>query len=351
MKKSVFLAVIILLTLTMSVSAFAEAEVPERAKGILGDITEENALDLGFVLKGLGERMAAEISKPIKAALKNGTAVLACAIFASLGETVTLKKTELDAAKLAGVLGITVTAGVGITSIIGSLGEFIADLRVYSAALLPTVASAAAAAGSPIAASGSYAASTLFMNAVLTATERIIMPLIMTFVAIAAASAAFGGSLRGVILLINKAIRWLLIGIAGAFTAYLGTSNVISKAADEAAVKAARTALSTLVPVVGRTISDASEAVASGFGIVKNTAGVFGIIVMLALSYGPIVSAGTNYIAFKIASALSETVAGPEITRLISDIGTAIGYATAAAAVSALVFFISITSFIGMVAP
>ena len=340
--------VLFLLCFFLTPQAYAE-EVPDSARPILGDIESGDVLDPAAALRSMGQRMLDGLTEPLAQAMKNASAVLICAVLASLGDVLSLGKTGSGAARLAGVLGITAAAGSGIGGIIGSLAALISDIRAYSAALLPTVASAAAASGAPASASANLAMATLCMNAVLAAAEKFIIPLITVMVAVATASAAFDGALRGVFDMLSRIARWLVIGLSTAFTAAIGVTKVISAAADEAAVKAARAALTTLVPVVGRTISDASEAVAGSFAIVKNTSGVFGILVVIALAYTPIVSAAANYLGYKIASSLAQIVAGQEITRLISDIGTAIGYAAATAAVSALALFIGVAGFIGTV--
>lgn len=329
--------------------AASAAEIPEAAEPILGGVTREDLLDPAALLREVAGRMKSAAEEPLRQALKNAAAVLSCALFASLGETVSLGRGGSDAARLAGVLGITATAAAGIGSIIGSLGALVTDLRAYCAALLPTVASAAAASGMPASAAANSAVSSLFITAVLTASEKIVMPMISAMTAVAAASAAFDGALKGVFGMLSKIVKWLLIGLAAAFAASAGFTRVISSAADEAAVKAARTALSTLVPVVGRTVADASEAVAGSFAIVRNTAGAFGLLVAAALAYTPFVSAAANYLFYKLAASLSEIVAAPEITKLISDLGTAIGYAAAAAAVSVLAVFVAAAGFIGAV--
>lgn len=349
MKKVVFALTFILLTALLPITALA-AEVPERAEEILGGITEEMALDFSGAVADMWERMKNAAAEPFRAALKNGAAVLSCAIFSSVGENALRKTPELSAPRLAGVLGVTVITSVGINSIIGELCLLISDIRAYSAALLPTIASAAAASGCAVSASSTLATSTLVINLILAAVEKLIVPAIMVYVAVSAASAAFGGQLRGVLALLGKLISWLLIAASAGFSAYLGAQNVVTASADAAAVKAAKTAISSLVPVVGRTISDVSESVAGGFVIVKNTAGAFGILVLIALAYGPVLTAAANYLCYKLAAALSETVAAPELTRLISDIGTAIGFAAAAASVAALALFISVAAFLGMAA-
>lgn len=339
---------LIILCFFLAPCASAE-EIPDAARPIIGDIEAGDVLDPESVLRSIGQRMLDGLTEPIARAMKNASAVLICAVLASLGDTVSLGRSGAGAAKIAGVLGITAAAGSGVGGIIGSLAELCADIRAYSSALLPTVASAAAASGAPASASANLAAATLCINVVLAAAERFIIPLISVLVAVATASAAFDGALRGVFEMLSRTARWLIIGLSTAFTAAIGFTKIVSGAADEAAVKAARTALSTLVPVVGRTISDASEAVAGSFAVLKNTTGVFGILVILALAYTPLVTAAANYLGYKLASSLAQIVAGPEITRLISDIGTAIGYAAATAAVSALALFICVAGFMGTV--
>ena len=68
-----------------------------------------------------------------------------------------------------------------------------------------------------------------------------------------------------------------------AFTGYIGFTGVVSGTTDAMAMKAAKLTISGAVPVVGGILSDASEAVLVSAGIMKNAAGVYGILAVLAI--------------------------------------------------------------------
>ena len=325
-KSAIALAALVLLTLTATVRAEGLNDVvsaaPEAAREAAAEI-ESGSFDLGAILGDI-----------VKNALFGGEDL--CAAFTGEGGGV-------NASRLAGTLAVAAAAMGGVGSMIGSCERAIDDLCAFSAALLPTLATASAATGTAASSAANLAAASLFMALMSSLTKNVIVPLIYAFVAASAASAAFGGMISSAVKLLKWAINTLLIVISTAFTLYLTITGVISSRVDAAAVKLTRTAIGNLVPVVGRIIADASESVAAGFDTLRSAAGVIGMIAIIAIAAGPVIKAAANHLAFKAAAALSEPIAGKEISSLIGDIGTAMGFSMGTVGLCSAMLIISVT--------
>ena len=76
------------------------------------------------------------------------------------------------------------------------------------------------------------------------------------------------------------------------FTGYMAITGVISGTADAAAVKVTKMAISGAVPVVGGMLSNATETVLAGAAAVRATAGVLGLLAILAITAAPFFEAG-----------------------------------------------------------
>ena len=77
---------------------------------------------------------------------------------------------------------------------------------------------------------------------------------------------------------LKKLISWLLCGAVTAFTLYLSVSGVLTGSADRAAVKAAQTAVSGAVPVVGSILAESAEMVLSAAHSLRAAIGAAGVL-------------------------------------------------------------------------
>ena len=284
----------------------------------------------------------------VRKALRSGilllTIVLLCAladgVYSGIGGGATV-----DVVSLVGALAITAVAVADAHSLIGMGREALDHMELFSKALLPTITAAAAASGSPGGAVARQVATMLFSDVLMTLITRLLMPLVYAYIAASVAYAAVGneGLKR-----IAGALKWVVTSILTAvllvFTGYLTVSGVIAGSADAVTVKAAKFAMSGLVPVVGGILSDAAETVLAGAGILKNAVGVFGMLVVLCMCIAPFLQLGIHYLAYKLTSALSATVSGGRVAGLIDSIGGAFGLVLGMTGSCALLLIISMVS-------
>lgn len=84
--------------------------------------------------------------------------------------------------------------------------------------------------------------------------------------------------------MVKNVVSWSLKTILTVFTTYMTVTGVVSGTTDAAALKATKVTISSVVPVVGGILSDASEAVLVSAGLMKNAAGIYGILAVLRYS-------------------------------------------------------------------
>ena len=105
--------------------------------------------------------------------------------------------------------------------------------------------------------------------------------------------------------------------------------------------KAAKATLSGAVPVVGGIISDASESVLAAAGVLKSSAGVFGMLAVIAIALAPFVRIAVEYLAMRLTAAVGGAFGSPAHTQLLSAVSTAMGYLLAMTGSCALMALIS----------
>lgn len=151
--------------------------------------------------------------------------------------------------------------------------------------------------------------------------------------------------------LLKKIITWVLSGLLTLFTAYLTISGAVAGAADAQAVKLAKTAVSTAVPVVGGILSEAAESVLAGAGLLRGMLGTFGALAVLGSCLLPFLRLGCQYLLYQCASLVAATAGPKKLTKLLAMLGDAFGLVLAMTAASALLLIISIVSSLTAVAP
>ena len=322
-----------------------ERSLPERAAEALGDLTAEDAtLEGGLerLWKYLGGRFHAELA----GVLRPVAAVTAVTLLTLTARTLLPEKEGFDCVSFAGCTAVAVVALRDIGSEFALGLRTLTELADISHALLPTLTAAATAAGAPTSAGAKYAASALFSDLLLTAANDIIMPLICAYTAASCVTAALGGGLDGPLRFTKWSAKTLMKALVLCFTGYLSLTGVLSSGADAAAVKAAKSALSTLLPVVGKTVADASDALVAGAGLLRNSIGVFGLLAALGVLALPVLRLALRYLLYRAAAALLSMAAGGRIGKLIDAIGTAYGMVLGLVGAAAVILFLSVFSLI-----
>lgn len=188
-------------------------------------------------------------------------------------------------------------------------------------------------------------------SCVLLLAVTLLIPLCYAFVAANVAWAALGNDgLKRIGGLLKWLITILLSVVLLAFVGYLNLSGVISGGADAATVKAAKFTISNMVPVVGGVISDTAETLLAGASVLRNAAGVFGMLAVIGICVVPFLNLGVHYLMYKCTAALAATVsADGRITGLIEALGTAFGLILAMTASCAVLLVVAMVSTVSAV--
>ena len=183
--------------------------------------------------------------------------------------------------------------------------ETIRELEDYGKLLLPIMTTAMASSGGTTSSAAIYSGTTIFSTLLATAISKIFIPLLYVYLALCIANRTIGAEILSSFQKFNKwLMTWLLKLILYVFTGYIAVSGVVSGSTDAMSVKATKITVSGMIPVVGNIISDASEAILVGAGVMKNAAGIYGIFSFLAICIGPILKILVQSLILKITSAL-----------------------------------------------
>jgi stage III sporulation protein AE len=314
------------------------------------DWTQTPDLDGG--LSALLETGTQSLHGVVKKALRSGVLLLTIVFLSALadGAAACGTKRVQTAAPLAAALAITAVSAADANTLIGLGREVMEEMETFSKVLLPTMAAATAASGSPGGAAARQLAAMLFSDVLMTLINRTLLPLVYAYLAACTAYAAIGNEgLKRLASTLKWVVTTLLTGVLVAFVGYLTVSGVIAGTADAATLKAAKLTVSSVVPVVGGILSDAAETVLAGAGILKNTVGVFGMLTVLGMCLLPFLQLGVHYLIYKVTAALSATVAQGRVAGLIDSIGGAFGLVLGMVGACVLLLLISMISAVCLV--
>lgn len=224
--------------------------------------------------------------------------------------------------------------------------DTVTQLSEYGKLLLPVMAGALAAQGGVTSAAALYTGTAVFDAVLSGLISNVLVYGIYLFLALALGCGALEDPmLKKLRSGVKWAAAWCLKTILYVYTGYISITGVISGTTDAGALKAAKLTISGLVPVVGGILSDASEAVLVGAGTVKNAAGIYGMLAVIAVWIGPFLRIGAHYLVLKALGAVCEVFGIKAITELIGDFSTAMGLLLAMTGAVCLMLLISTICF------
>ncbi len=321
MRKIVILLILISFML-VSVSAmdFSPPEVPDTGEMYMPEDTESFAEGLWYVIRSAFDQLLPELSVSAQACFK----IVAVMLVISLVSFFPSVNTN--------VIGIAGTIFIGVILLEPShtfiqLGtQTVAQMNEYNKLLLPVLTGALAAQGGATTSAALYAGTAFFSTLLSTAVNSIIVPMLYAYLCLILVKAAVKETVIGNFCSsIKWLISWGLKIILYVFTAFIGITGVVSGSADASAVKIAKLAISGMVPVVGSIISEASESILVSAGVMKNAAGIYGILAIIAVFIGPFLKIGAQYLMLKITGSLCKIFGPKSAGELLMEFSEGLG--------------------------
>lgn len=264
-----------------------------------------------------------EAMMEFRQALKTGLSVFCCSLLTAI-----MLGAGCSAAVAEAVGAVCISAMMLQRSgaLVGLAVQTVSEVSEYSKLLFPVMAAAASARGAVTSASAiSIGTSmlTAFLNSFL---RRMMVPAIYLFLTASVANCALGtNSLKQIRDTIRKFSAWFLKAVLTGFLTYMSITGAVAGSADKTALKAAKAAISTVVPVIGKTLADASEALLLSADIARNSIGIYGIFAFFGICILPFARIGAHYLVLKGIAALCSIVGSKRQTALVDDFAEAMG--------------------------
>ena len=337
MRKSVILLLILLMVVTpVRAVEYTAPEVPENASWLMETPSDSFSEGLYNILKKAIPVLHPVFAEAMRTCLAVICAVLAVSVMDNFS-IVDQKAVNMASAVLVGLILLRCT-----DTMISLGADTVDEISEYGKLFLPVITAATAAQGGGGTSAALYAGTAFFDSLLSSVISKLLIPILYIYLCLCIAAGALGErvlhKLKG---LAKQIITWVCKTVLYVFTGYLSITGVVSGTTDAAALKAAKLAISGCIPVVGSILSDASESILVSAGIMKNAAGIYGILAFIAISILPFLKISVYFLLFKITAAICEVFGNKESTGLIKDFSTSFGFLLAMTGTVCLLFLIS----------
>ena len=318
-----------------------ERSAPDEAQAIFGAATIDDYSDVPAMLEKLWTSITGQSHDLLFSALRSGAQIIAVSFLAAI----CCSLAESETVSLAGVLAVSFVAMNRISSCAAVGKEALHSLGDYSHVLLPCLCTASAASGCVTSAGAKYAASILVLDGVISVCVNCVMPFLNVYAGVILAGQVTNHPLlQSVGGLLKLGVKWSLILITTVFTLYLSVTGLLTGTVDAAAAKAAKTAMSAAIPVVGGILSDASSALLSGAKMLCAGIGVMGMLAVLAVCLIPYLTLGSHYLVFQISGSAVMSFCDKRIGSVIKELGSVYGFLLGMVGCVSIMLFVSVIS-------
>lgn len=339
MKKLIIvLCMIAVLSFQVSAADFVAPEAP-------GDVQELLPYEEGTFAEGIWHIVRtgfAALNPKLTKCLQICSRILAVSLLLSLVKTLP----QAESITLVGRITVMCILLEPTDALIRQASDTIVQMAEYGQLLLPVMTGVLAAQGGGGTASALYAGTAFFTAILGRLISNALIPLVYIYLSLTLAASvtkdeALQKFSKWIIQISSKGLRIALY----VFTGYLTISGVVSGAADQMAIKAAKLTISTMIPVVGNIISDASESILVSAGIAKGAIGIYGLWTIIAIGITPMISIGAQYLTLKLTGAASSLLSCKAIGDCVDDFSSAMGLLLAMTGSMCLLIMISTICF------
>ena len=229
---------------------------------------------------------------------------------------------------------------------IESTVSYFHTLNTFTSASIPLMGSLYVMGGNAAAAVATSAGLSLFMTLLEEVVGRSIVPFCGICLALSLIGACDGAPrLGGVLASLKKNYTLLLSFLMMLLLAMLSAQTVLGASQDTLAMRSAKFAAGSLIPVVGGSVAELLRSVSAGVGYMRSAVGICGVLLLILLMLPTLVELLLARTAWQICSFFAELLGCDGEKRLLDEFASLNGYLIAAVAICSSVLFLTFTLF------
>lgn len=316
----ILLLILFLVTIPAAATQYTAPQAPDSVEDLMPVDTETFGEGLWKIIINATAKLRPELKEAAGVCL----AVIATVMLISVLRLMPGISTSV--VEFSGVLAICIILVSTTGSMIRLGAQTVTELSEYGKLLLPVMTGAMAASGAAASSAALYTSTAAFDAVLGSLIGKILVPTVYVFLVLSIAAAATSEEmLKKLRDLVKWLMSWSLKTLLYIFTGYMGITGVVSGATDAAALKATKLTIAGMVPMVGGILSEASDAVLVGAGVVKSAVGVYGLLAISAIWISPFLKIGIQYLLLKLTGAVCASFGSKTVTDILAAFTTAMG--------------------------
>ncbi len=317
-----------------------DESLPEEYRGLTED---EEKMDSLIGPEAVIRQIASAISGASVGLVAFFGALIGCVALVAVAEAGEGKLSELTGVGVsiifgAAIAGCVVPIFAEVSAALGACSEFFAAFVPIATAIRVSSGSVSTAAVSAVG-----------MNLAVSALSGLGTPFFVSlagFGLCVGLLSSFGeGATASIASGVKKFFMWAIGLICAVIMGAISLQTFIASARDSAAMRAAKYAASSLIPVVGGTVSGAMATLATGLSYVKSVVGVGALSVLLTMLLSPLIILLLYRGAVSVSSGLAGYLGVKRAEKLLSAVRGAFDLFVAVYSISCVIFVFEIVMF------
>ena len=295
---------------------FGEIDISELfTKSITGNIDNSTIINVVFSL--LGDN--------IKSALTTIASVMVVVIIHSILKAISENLGNENVSKIAYyieyILIITLVM-TNFSTIITEMKEAVQNLTGFTNTLIPLMITLMMTTGNIVSSGMLQPILLLLITFISNFMTNILIPIALVSTALGIISKISDQAQVGKLSkFLHSSMIWVLGTVLTLFVSITSLEGGLTASIDGVTAKAAKTAISSVVPVIGSILGDAVNTIVGCSNIIKNAVGVVGIIVIIAICIKPILQLAVLTVTYYLGAALCEPIADEKIVGVLEQMG------------------------------
>lgn len=227
--------------------------------------------------------------------------------------------------------------------------QTISVMATFMEALLPLLITLLAGVGA-LTSAALFSPFMLFVVSVMTAiVKNFVLPLLLLAAALECTNYLTDKYQLTELASLLKQAAMLVLGFSMViFIGIITIQGVSGSVADGLALRTAKFATSTFIPVVGKVFADTVELVMGASLLLKNAIGIFGVMTIGMICLLPMIKMFTMIVVMKFTGALIEPMGDKKMSKCLVQLGNNLFLIAGAMLTVTLMFFLTITMIVGV---
>lgn len=208
-----------------------------------------------------------------------------------------------------------------LSDVLSMTRETISNLVGFMNTLVPLLITLVISTGSAVSGTVTQPILLFIINFIGNAIEAIFIPFILISSVLSIISnISSKAQIDKIAKFFNSTVIWTLGIVLTVFVGVLSLEGTLSSSVDGISAKAAKAAVSSVIPVVGKILGDTVDTVMGCSLILKNAVGLVGVVIIVGICIMPILKLTVLSITYSLTAAIIQPIADEKIVKLMDQI-------------------------------